>query len=120
MTIGDLSAANKALHLADLAQANADRCNEAFHPIDSWSPTDWACAMAGECGECCNLVKKGRRISPDPSEWPPELVNRIAEEVADMVIYADLLCQRLGMSLESALRWKFNAVSEKVGSKVRL
>ena len=106
--------------LNDLAKANADRCNEVFHPIDEWSPTDWACAMAGECGEACNLVKKGRRISSDPREWPCDLTGEIAEELADLVIYADLLAQRLGINLELAVQWKFNKVSEETGSDIRL
>jgi NTP pyrophosphatase (non-canonical NTP hydrolase) len=127
MTFNDLSDANKALHLADLAKANRDRCNEVYHPIDDWSPTDWACAMAGECGEACNLVKKLRRqferFDPDDvtiSEATLRLLYAIGCEVADMVIYADLLCQRLGIKLEDAIREKFNTVSEETGSDIRI
>ena len=131
MTFSGLSEANKALHLADLAKANADRCNEVFHPINSWSPTDWACAMAGECGEACNEVKKLRRkfYNSDDMDlsYPEDFQKhhaveaaRVGAEVADMVIYADLLCQRLGISLEDAIREKFNAVSEETGSDVRI
>jgi len=126
MTFNDLTEANKALHLADLAKANAERCNEVFHPIDDWSPTDWACAMAGECGEACNEVKKLRRRMPhfdrafahDPRE--EAALNRVGAEIADMVIYADLLCQRLGINLEDAIREKFNKVSEEHFSDVRI
>lgn len=118
MTIRDLTEANKALHLADLAKANRDRCNEVFHPIDAWSPTDWACAMGGECGEVLNLVKKGRRENADPDWWTYEFRLDIGREIADMVIYADLLCQRLGISLEDAIREKFNEVSRETGSDI--
>ena len=131
MTFNDLTDANKALRLDDLAEANADRCTEVFHLIDAWSPTDWACAMAGECGEVCNEVKKLRRrfYNSDDFErtFPEDFQKhhaveaaRIAEEIADMVIYADLLCQRLGISLEDAIREKFNTVSENYGSKIRI
>lgn len=127
MTISGLPSANKALHLADLAKANADRCNEVFHGIEDWTPTDWACAMGGECGEALNLVKKLRRLAPDfnphdvtLTESTLALVRRAGFEIADMVIYADLLCQKLGLSLEDLIREKFNAVSERVGSDIRL
>lgn len=96
-----------------LREKNALRCEEVFHPIASWSPTDWACAAAGEIGEACNLVKKLRRGETVPANW-------IADELADAVIYADLLCTRLGMSLEEAIVRKFNAVSDRRGSAVKL
>lgn len=38
------------LDLADLRAANTARCNDVFHPVDSWSPNDWATALAGEVG----------------------------------------------------------------------
>ena len=46
------------LTFAELRDANVTRCNESFHPVDAWSGTDWACALAGEVGEACNVVKK--------------------------------------------------------------
>ena len=108
----------------DLAQANRVRCESKFHALDAWSPTDWACAMAGECGEACNLVKKIRRLQSHPS-WAPQdadrdLVGDVADELADVVIYADLLAQRLGLSLGEAVARKFNVTSRKVGSDVFL
>ena len=126
MTINDLTEANKGLRLADLAKANRDRCHEVYHPIDAWTPTDWACAMGGECGEALNLVKKLRRRfahfhAPQfHCQEVQDLVAAIGREVADTVITADLLCQRLGISLEDAIREKFNATSEEVGSDIRL
>ena len=82
---------------------------DAFHPINHWSPTDWACAFAGEVGEACNLIKKRRRGEDIPTQ-------DIAYEIADAIIYADLLAARLGISLEDAVREKFNIVSDRVGS----
>lgn len=96
----------------ELRQANVRRCEDVFHPLESWSPTDWACALAGEAGETCNAVKKLMR--GDGS------IEAIAAELADTVIYADLLAARLGVDLGAAVRAKFNAVSEKLGSDVRL
>lgn len=98
------------LNFAMLRQANVARCVDVFHAVNSWSPTDWACAMAGECGEACNLVKKLRRGEPVPEV-------DIGKELADVVIYADLLAARLGIDLGEAVRLKFNEVSERRNSK---
>lgn len=96
-----------------LREANVRRCEDVFHPLDSWSPQDWACAMAGETGEACNLIKKLRRN---------EAIDHgdIGRELADVVIYADLLAARLRLDLGAAVRGKFNEVSAKRGSGVTL
>jgi NTP pyrophosphatase (non-canonical NTP hydrolase) len=97
------------LSFFELRRANVARCQDVFHPIGSWSPTDWACALAGEVGEACNLIKKLRRGEPVD-------VGEIMLELADTVIYADLLAARLGMSLNDFVIWKFNQVSLLRGS----
>lgn len=113
------------LDLNDLRAANVKRCEEVFHPICDWSPTDWACAMAGEQGEVCNAVKKLRRLADgtntkkDP-QTEEECINLIADELADTIIYADLLAARLQINLAEAVRAKFNVVSERMQSSVRL
>lgn len=101
------------LDLEELRQANLKRSEETFHSIDSWSLTDWACAAAGELGEACNLIKKRRRGDDINTE-------DIADEIADTLIYLDLLSSRLGEELSIAVRRKFNAVSERTGSSVFL
>jgi NTP pyrophosphatase (non-canonical NTP hydrolase) len=100
----------------ELREADVGRCNSGVfpgHTLDSWSPTDWACAVAGEVGEACNLIKKLRR---------GEIVSLedIGFELADAVIYIDLLAARLGIDLGEAIREKFNIVSERRGSNARL
>lgn len=101
------------LSFARLRAVNVRRCEAVFHDIDAWSPTDWACAMAGEAGEACNLIKKLRR---------GESIDHVAigYELADVVIYADLLAARLGLDLGEMVRQKFNIVSGRVGSAIRL
>ena len=96
-----------------VAAAVVARDKQVFHSIESWSPLELAGAMGGESGETANLTKKLRRGEP----VPPEL---IAKEAADTVIYAFLLCDKLGVSLETALVAKFNEVSERRGSDLRL
>jgi NTP pyrophosphatase (non-canonical NTP hydrolase) len=109
----------------DLRKANVERCEEVYHPLKDWSPCDWATAMAGEAGEACNKVKKLRRLDdyqPDPTIdiARERLRDEIVEEIADCVIYCDLLAARLDRDLEKAIRDKFNKVSAKTGSKVFL
>lgn len=101
------------LAFEELRRANVRRCEDVFHPIDSWSETDWATAMGGECGEALNLIKKRRRGEEIALE-------EVAKELADLVIYADLLAARMGIDLGEAVRQKFNEVSARRKSEVRL
>lgn len=108
-----------------LRKVNMARCEEVFHSINDWSPTDWACALAGEAGKTCNAVKKLRRHSDgtnttkDP-QTTQACINSIAEELADTIIYADLLAARLGIDLGKAVCDKFNKVSIIRGASQRL
>lgn len=101
------------LKFDDLRYQNVARCQDVFHDVHAWSPTDWACAMAGECGEACNIVKKYRRGEDISAE-------ALGDELADLVIYADLLAARLGIDLGAAVVRKFNAVSDKRFSMIKL
>ena len=101
------------LSFKNLRETNVRRCNDAFRPLEDWSPTDWGCAMAGEAGEACNLLKKMLRGEDVPLE-------HVAEELADVVTYVDLLAARLGIDLGAAVVRKFNIVSRKRGSKIFL
>lgn len=101
--------------LDQLRRVSLQRAGEAFHSVDYWSPMQWGCAIAGEAGELCNLVKKLERGRDDD----PDDINAIADEAADVVIYLDLLCARLGIDLASAIPIKFDKTSEKVGSSIR-
>jgi NTP pyrophosphatase (non-canonical NTP hydrolase) len=113
------------MNLSELRSANVQRCEEVFHPLSDWTPTDWACAMAGEAGEACNAVKKLRRLEDgtntekDP-QTEAEAISAIAGELADTIIYADLLAARLGVDLGDAIRKKFNEVSRRMNSSVAL
>lgn len=113
------------LTFARLRRANVSRCEEVFHKLNDWSPTDWATALAGECGEACNEIKKLRRLDGadaglDTKQHRAELRRKAVIELADVVIYADLLAASLGLDLDAAIREKFNEVSVKRGSKERL
>ena len=101
------------IDLVELQALVVKRTVEGGRPILDWSLTDWATAMAGEAGEACNLVKKDRR--GEVIEFTD-----IADEVADMVIYGLLLCERLDERLSDAIVRKFNEVSDRVGSPRKL
>jgi NTP pyrophosphatase (non-canonical NTP hydrolase) len=83
------------------------------HGLYEWSPTDWGCALAGETGELCNKLKKLRRGEPIQTQ-------EIANEIADVQIYLDLLAQRLKINLGQATVDKFNRKSREVGSEIML
>lgn len=114
------------LTFEELQAINRARCEESYHRLDDWSATDWGCALGGEVGECLNLIKKLRRLC-DGSEKPynagvsvVDLKVRIGDELADTVIYADLLASRLGLSLGVCVARKFNATSREIGSLKRI
>lgn len=109
----------------------ADRDRTASHlglaASDEWSGADWANAMQGEAGEAGNVVKKLRRLELGlPGNRTPEdddratLIGKLEAELADTLIYLDLLASYYGISLAAALTAKFNRVSEELGMPERL
>jgi len=96
--------------------ANVRRCSTHYHPIADWSLSDWCTAVAGELGELAGVIKNLRRAETEqrnghkiPQRGP--LVDALAEEAADTVIYLDLLCARAAVDLGAAVTRKFNRVS---------
>lgn len=81
-----------------------------------WTPAQWLQAIVGELGEYANFRKKYERLDIDPDEFLTEA----KRELADVVIYLDILSHNLGINLGEAVREKFNATSLKAGSTVRI
>jgi hypothetical protein len=96
-----------------------------------WSPAQWLQAMVGELGEFANIRKKFERGDLSRDEY--ELAAR--KELADVQIYLDILAMRAldgvfcgrvtethptGVDLGRAVIEKFNEVSVRVDSNVRL
>jgi NTP pyrophosphatase (non-canonical NTP hydrolase) len=78
----------------------------------SWGPMQWGCALAGEVGELCNVLKKFERQLPtDPK--PDELEAMIGKEIADVLIYLDLLASIFSINLRHVTALKFNEVSKR-------
>lgn len=81
-----------------------------------WSPAQWLQAVIGELGEYANLRKKQERGDIDALQAYPLL----ADELADVVIYLDILAFQLGIDLSDAIISKWNRTSERVGSNLRI
>lgn len=117
---------NTNLTFYSLRLANVPRCtseNGFNHPLDGWSVGEWGAATVGEAGEACNIAKKLLRVRDGVKgnkETPEELKAALAEEIADMIIYADLWAASQGINLELAIRNKFNKTSDKIGSTIKL
>ena len=80
------------------------------------TPAQWLQAVIGEIGEYANLRKKYER-----GDFTSEYFLREArDELADVQCYLDILAASLGIDLGEATRSKFNRVSERVYSDVRL
>lgn len=114
------------LDLSILRGRNVERAMR-WHGADAepWSLADWSNAMCGEAGEAANIVKKIRRheTSIGSMHNTPDLDAlglSLAFELADVVIYADLLAAHAGIDLGWAVRRKFNMVSEAQGFPERL
>jgi NTP pyrophosphatase (non-canonical NTP hydrolase) len=102
--------------LQQLKDANSVRTQLFGHDIQDWSLPEWSNAVAGETGELCNLVKKVHRGDKTLEEQR----EAIGKEAADIVCYLDLFCQRAGIDLATAIVNKFNEVSGRIGSDIKL
>lgn len=105
--------------LQQLKEANQQRIKSFGHDkIDDWSLSEWGCAIAGETGELCNVIKKIHR--GDFSLKDANEKNLLSHEAADIVIYLDLLCQRAGLDLREAIVDKYNKKSKEIGANIFL
>lgn len=102
---------------------NLERCESLHgfnHRVQSWEPEMWMTAVLGEMGEAANIAKKIKRIKDgiggnEAHETEEYLHERIGEELADVVIYLDLLATRLGLDIRKEVIKKFNKTSRKIG-----
>ncbi len=106
------------MKLNDLRKANVER-NKEWDKDGVLTPSFRGLEIGGEVGEALNIVKKlererlGIRGSRDT-------VEHLAEELADVIICADLLGMDYGIDLGAAIIAKFNATSEKHGLSIRI
>ena len=101
-----------------LREANQNRQAE-WDPDDRISLSYRGNEMAGEVGEACNVIKKldRERLGIRGSR---ATIEQLAEELADVIICADLIAMGEGIDLMAAVARKFNATSEKLGLRTRM
>lgn len=115
---------SEGLTFAILRAANLSRCGR-WHPrgLNEWSLSDWFTATMGELGEAANIAKKLNRHRDGIAGnvlTEQELRAELADEIADVAIYLDILAASEGIDLAAAIASKFNRTSEKVGFPERL
>ena len=103
----------RSLTFQALREANFKRCNDSWHRVEEWSPAEWLMCVTGELGELAGLLKHYRRGESLPA-------GSVEEEIADIMIYLDLLAASLGVYVDTAVIRKFNSTSEQIGSKYKL
>jgi NTP pyrophosphatase (non-canonical NTP hydrolase) len=118
---------DESLSFGRLRSRNIPRCVNGFgHALKSWSAAEWTNAMCGEAGEAANVAKKMLRHRDGVAGNQGEdrdltlLRLKLAAELADVVIYADLVAASQGIDLGEAVRQTFNAKSEQLNSPERL
>lgn len=106
------------LTIRELQFLNQQRCirTDAFAKCKDWAPADWLEALVGEVGEYANWSKKYKRGDISRAKFLTEA----AKELADVQCYLTLLADSLHTNLEQAVIEKFNEVSERVDSPIRL
>lgn len=105
------------------SERNRRRCeapNGFNHKLDSWCLNKWMTALVGEVGEAANKIKKLNRIADGipgnaPEETKEALTEAVSKELADAMIYLDLIAQAAGFDLETIRDQKFDETSRKIG-----
>ena len=110
LTFNTLRSANRK-RLPMFKDAKGRTCHSKEDGSD-WPPALWLQAVVGELGEYANLRKKVERGDMTMDEARPLL----ADELADVVIYLDILAMQLGVNLGEAVMEKWNRTSDKVGA----
>lgn len=109
---------NTQLTFDDLRVSNILRLNQGLcsKTDKNWIPAQWMNAAVGELGEAANFIKKVDRGDLTLDEARP----LIGKELADLVMYIDILAAKLDIDLGETTVDKFNIVSDRIGSDVYL
>lgn len=113
------------MNIDEISRINRARSSVWHDGADPWSGADWSNAMQGEAGEAGNVVKKLRRLETgaggrSAEADPNELIDKLADEIADTFLYLDLLAAHYGITLSTAIVSKFNRTSAEFGFGHRL
>ena len=94
-------------------QARQGEFQDYYNIVDNWTPLEWSAAAGGELGELQNLLKKVRRGDKDITQY--QVLADVASEIADVIIYLDLLAYKLNIDLGQAVAATFNNKTKKLG-----
>ena len=118
-TVSNAKSMYDGLTFNTLRRGNKRRVNEFKRPdgtkahngngVSEWTLLEWGGAASGELGELNNILKKVRRGDFTIEEVREE----VAREIADVVIYLDLLAEAAGVVLGRAVMDSFNNKSAK-------
>lgn len=80
--------------------------------------------LVGEVGEAANAIKKMTR-GMDNTDWTKRKdadikMQDIEDEIGDILTYLDLWASSMGLDLETCLKNKFNKVSDKLQTTLKL
>ena len=96
-----------------LREINIARSKDVYPPFDHFD--DWVYAVERESKEVLNTCKKLKRYEDSRSgtKWlsRQDLLGMLGDEIANTVIYLDLLAARASIDLDAAVRCKFNETS---------
>jgi NTP pyrophosphatase (non-canonical NTP hydrolase) len=95
---------------SNLRAANVEREKLWENPDKPMSLSYLGNATAGEMGEACNVIKKLDREAMG-MKGSRDTVEHLAEELADVMIYIDIIALRLGIDMDEAIANKFNKTS---------
>lgn len=101
-----------------LRQANIRR-NKEWDPENRITLLFRSNELAGETGEACNVVKKLERQIMGLRGSRATMLD-LADELADIIICADLTAMTAGVDLANAVIRKFNQVSESRGLSIKI
>jgi NTP pyrophosphatase (non-canonical NTP hydrolase) len=122
----DKNATNtKNLTFNKFSELNRKRCeapspqgfNESLAPGSAYGPEHWALATGEEAGEVLGAVlgmtgRKARKKDLTKQD--------VFKEIGDTAACLDLLAQSLGSTLGECVQNKFNEVSDRIGSNIKL
>lgn len=100
--------------LSELRLLNIERQKE-WDPENKATLSFKGLEFAGEAGELASKIKKLARKVEFEFVGSDYDMKDIEEEVGDVLITLDLVCQKMGIDIEKVTKEKFNATSEKMG-----
>jgi NTP pyrophosphatase (non-canonical NTP hydrolase) len=110
------------LSFKNFAFFNRKRCIESFGEDPLEYPMEyWALGLAGEAGEVAQEVKRLKdAVRNGDEEARRKAFENLCKEIGDVLPYLDMLAQCTGYPLEYLTAKKFNEVSDRRGSDVKI